>query len=259
MTKPALTIAYSVLADGVSRVVLPRARQDTEILMLVQGSGDVAPQRQDVRIIRLKSTGVAVSRNAAIREAAGEVLVFGEEDVAWLTKGLAAVLATFEDNPRLAVLLGRANDETGALRKRYPAVREAATIWNSARVGTIELAIRPELIRRANVTFDEGFGAGTENFLGDEYIFVADANRAKLKCDYFPITFSQHPKDSSGNRFGTDADARARSTVFDRVFGRLAPAVRVAMWLRNPGRFGSLARGVRFVTGAFPKLPTEVR
>ena len=253
MTKPALTIAYSVLAEGLSRVVLPPAKPDTEILMLVQGSGGVSPKRSDVRVIRLTSTGVAASRNAAIREAAGEVVVFGEEDVTWLADGLKAVLATFEDNPRLAVLLGRANDETGALRKRYPAIRESATIWNSARVGTIELAVRPELIRRANVTFDEEFGAGTPNFLGDEYIFVADATSAKLKCDYFPITFSQHPKDSSGTRFGTDADARARSKVFERVFGRFAPVIRAALWLRNPGRFGSLARGVRFVTGAFPR------
>lgn len=253
MTERALTIAYSVLAEGLSRVELPPARPDTEILMLVQGAGGVAPRRRDVRVIRLDSTGVTASRNAAIREAIGEVLVFGEEDVTWLIDGLAAVLATFKDNPRLAVLLGRANDETGALRKRYPAIRESATIWNSARVGTIELAVRPELIRQAKVTFDEDFGAGTPNFLGDEYIFVADANRAKLKCDYFPITFSQHPKDSSGTRFGTDADARARSRVFERVFGLFAPAVRAALWLRNPGRFGSFARGVRFVTGVFPR------
>ena len=253
MTERALTISYSVLAEGLSRVELPPARPDTVILMLVQGTGGVAPKRRDVRVIRLKSTGVTASRNAAIREATAEVLVFGEEDVTWLPAGLAEVLATFDDNPRLAVLLGRANDETGALRKRYPAIRESANMWNSARVGTIELAVRPEMLRQANVTFDEDFGAGTPNFLGDEYIFVADANRAKLKCDYFPITFSQHPQDSSGTRFGTDADARARSRVFERVFGWFAPAVRAALWLRNPGRFGSFARGVRFVTGVFPR------
>jgi glycosyltransferase involved in cell wall biosynthesis len=253
VTERALTIAYSVLAEGLSRVVLPPARSNTEILMLVQGAGGVASKRRDVRVIRLKSTGVAASRNAAIREAIGKVLVFGEEDVTWLPDGLAAVIATFKDNPRLAVLLGRANDETGALRKRYPAIRESATIWNSGRVGTIELAVRPELIRQANVTFDEDFGAGTPNFLGDEYIFVADANRAKLKCDYFPITFSQHPKDSSGTRFGTDADARARSRVFERVFGSFATVVRAGLWLRNPIRFGSFVRGLRFVIGAFPR------
>lgn len=251
MPKPRLTIAYSVRASGLGRVVLPEFRHDTEILVLVQGKGGRAPSRADVRVRRLDSTGVTRSRNMAIREAAGEVLLFGEEDVTWDPVGVDEVLATFADNPRLAVLLGRARDESGALRKRFPAYREPATRWNSARVGTIELAVRPELVRAAGVTFDEQFGAGTENYLGDEYIFVADANRAGLKCEYFPITFAQHPRDSSGLRFGTVDDARARSRVFDRVFGWFAIVPRALLWIRGPRRFASLALGLRFVIGAF--------
>jgi glycosyltransferase involved in cell wall biosynthesis len=242
-----------VVSDGLTRIELPPANPSTEILVIVQGAQGATPKRKDVRVIRLDSTGVAVSRNAAIREATGEVLVFGEEDVTWLPDGIAEVIETFDDNPRLVVFLGRAQDETGALRKRYPAIREVATVWNSGRVGTIELAVRTDAIRSAGVSFDENFGAGTDNFLGDEYIFVADANKARLKCEYFPITFSQHPKDSSGTRFGTDADARARSRVFDRVFGWFATVPRALLWLRNPVRFGSIVRGLRFVTGAFPR------
>lgn len=253
MTRPSLTIAYSVVATGLSRVVLPPAHANTEILIIVQGKGGTAPKRDDVRVIRLDSRGVTASRNTAIQEAKGEVLLFGEEDVTWLPSGVDDVLAIFDDNPRLAVFLGRAQNETGALRKRYPAYRELATVWNSARVGTIELAVRPEMVRRANVGFDEQFGAGTENFLGDEYIFVADALRAKLKCEYFPVTFSEHPAESSGTQFGTIADARARSRVFDRVFGWFAPVPRAALWARNPARFGSLALGLRFVIGALGK------
>jgi len=253
VTRPALTIAYSVLAEGLSRIVLPPIRPNTEILVIVQGAGGADPVREDVRVIRLDSTGVTASRNEAIRQATGEVLLFGEEDVTWIPDGIDDVIATFEDNPRLAVLLGRAQDETGSPRKRYPAFREPATMWNSARVGTIELAVRPELVRKAGVMFDLSFGAGTENYLGDEYIFVADANHARLKCEYFPITFSQHPAESSGTRFGTDADARARSRVFDRVFGWFAPVMRLMLWVRNPTRFGSIGRGIRFVTGAFPR------
>ena len=249
MTSPKLTIAYSVVAKGLARVVLPPSRPDTEILVIVQGKGGVVPVREDVRVIRLDSRGVTASRNTAIREAAGEVLLFGEEDVTWVREGVDEVVAIFDDNPRLAVFLGRAQTETGKLRKRYPAYRELATVWNSARVGTIELAIRPDRVLRVGVAFDENFGAGTENFLGDEYIFVADALRAKLKCEYFPVTFSEHPAESSGTQFGTVADARARSRVFDRVFGWFAVVPRALMWARNPRRFGSLALGIRFVIG----------
>ncbi|MEY4396808.1 MAG: hypothetical protein RLZZ40_564 [Actinomycetota bacterium] len=245
--KPALTIAYSVLADGIGNVILPEQRPDTEILVIVQGSGGKVPVREDVREIRLDSRGVTRSRNAAIREARGDVLIFGEENVEWVRAGLDETVELFADNPRLAVYLGRAEDETGALRKRYPEYREPATILNSARVGTIELAVRPDLLRRAKVQFDENFGAGTENYLGDEYILVADANRAGLKCEYFPVTISRHPRESSGTRFGTAADARARSRVFTRVFGWFAIVPRALMWARNPKLFGR--HGLRFVIG----------
>lgn len=251
MPEPRVSIAYSVLAEGLSKIILPPKTDDTEILIVVQGKGGIVPKREDVREIRLDSIGVAGSRNEAIRQARGGVLFFGEEQVEWISAGVQEVLAVFDDNPRLAVLLGRALDETGKLRKRYPQFREPATKWNSARVGTIEIVVRPDLLRKAGLFFDENFGAGTENFLGDEFVFVADANRKKLKVEFFPITFSSHPKDSSGSRYGTVADARARAKVFSRVFGTLAPFVRLAFWARNPARFGSLILGLRFVTGAF--------
>lgn len=251
MSSPRLTIAYSLLDSGLDNLVLPAENNSVEILVIIQGSSGTVPARHDVRVIRLTSRGVTASRNEAIREATGEVLVFGEEHVTWIERGIEQVLNIFDDNPKLAVLLGRAEDESGTLRKKYPAFREPATKWNSARVGTIELAVRPELLRRARVFFDESFGAGTDNFLGDEYIFVADANRAGLKVEYFPVTFSVHPRESSGTTFGTSSDARARSRVFDRVFGWFAPVPRAMMWLRNPRRFGSIALGLRFVTGAF--------
>lgn len=244
---PKLTIAYSVLAEGLSNIVLPEPRPDTEILVIVQGSGGRVPKRDDVREIRLDSCGVTRSRNEAIRQASGEVLVFGEEGVEWIRDGLDEVIELFADNPRMAVFVGRAEDETGALRKRYPAYREPATVWNSARVGTIELAVRPAMLIKAGVLFDENFGAGTKNFLGDEYILVADANRAGLKCDYFPVTISRHPRESSGTKFGTLEDARARSRVFTRVFGWFAVVPRALMWARNPKLFGR--HGLRFVIG----------
>jgi hypothetical protein len=249
VTTPRLTIAYSVLANGISNLELPPAREDTEILVIVQGTGGATPVRDDVRVIRLDSVGVTKSRNTAIREATGAVLIFGEESVRWKQDGLDDILEIFDDNPRIDVVLGRAEDETGALRKKYPSYREPATVWNSARVGTIELAVRPAELVRKNVFFDEQFGAGTTNYLGDEYILVADANRAKLRCEYFPVTFSSHPRDSSGIGFGTAWDARARSRVFGRVFGWFAVVPRLLLWARNPVRFGRF--GFAFVFGLF--------
>ncbi|MFZ4505687.1 MAG: hypothetical protein ACOYNK_04975, partial [Microbacteriaceae bacterium] len=66
---PRLTIAYSVLAGGLTRITLPAPRADTEILVIVQGEGGSAPVRDDIRVTRLDSRGVTRSRNEAVRQA----------------------------------------------------------------------------------------------------------------------------------------------------------------------------------------------
>ena len=51
--------------------------------------------------------------------------------------------------------------------------------------------------RSRDLYFDTEFGAGMDNYLGDEYIFITDAHKKKLKCIYLPINFSIHPMESS--------------------------------------------------------------
>ena len=246
VVNPKLTIAYSVLSEGVQNLILPPPREDTEIVVIVQGLPISIPHRRDIRVISLNSVGVTKSRNEAIRQAKGEVLVFGEEQVEWIHDNLDEAIAVFERNPGLAIFLGRAEDQLGNYRKRYGSMHRVSSIWNSAHVGTIELAVRPKMLLQSKVAFDEEFGAGTDNYLGDEYILVSDALRAGLSCEYFPITISRHPAESSGTRFGSSRDARARARVYKRVFGLLAPFVRFIVWARNPKRFG--INGLRFIS-----------
>jgi hypothetical protein len=228
-----------------------------EVLVAVQGGAPAGvPQRPDVRVLSLATTGVAKSRNAVLREARGELVLFADDDVAFDEAGVSRALAEFAADPRLAILLGRAVDETGALRKRYPARRADLTLWNCARAATYEMVVRTDLIRAAGLRFDEDFGAGVANYLGDEYVFIADALRRGLHCEFAPITLATHPVDSSGARFGSRADARARAAVFERVFGGLAPLVRLGFVARRPSRFASLPLALRFVTGEPRRAPT---
>jgi hypothetical protein len=200
-------------------------------------------------VIELASKGVAKSRNAILRHARGELILFADDDIVWDEAGVCGALTEFAANPDLAILLGRAVDETGTLRKRYPPRRAMLTRWNCARAATYEMVVRTDLVRAARLWFDEGFGAGVTRYLGDEYIFITDALRRGLHCQYAPITVAAHPTDSSGARFGSEADARARVAVFDRVFGDLAPLARLAFLARRPSRFASPTLALDFVLG----------
>jgi GT2 family glycosyltransferase len=148
-----------------------------------------------------------------------------------------------------SLLLAQAVDESGKLRKRYPKGKQELNRFNSARAATYEMIIRVEAVRQLGVWFDEEFGAGALNYLGDEYIFIVDLLKAGGKAVFAPITIAMHPTESSGARWGSDRDRKARAIIFTRVFGKLAPWVRLAFGARRLKELGSLKNYFLFVLG----------
>ena len=228
-------------------------RKDVEILIAVQGGAAPDLQRKDVIVIHLDSIGAANSRNKVLTEASGKILFFGDDDMRWVQKGMEEVVSHFSSNDDVDLILGQSINENSKLRKRYFRNKKRLSRFNSAKAATYEIAIRTESFRRKRITFDENFGAGTENYLGDEYIFIANACSKGLSCEFIPSIVAIHPSDSSGTRFGTTQDARARSLVFQKVFGPLAPLARLGFVLKNPIRFKKLSLILNFIFGRFPK------
>lgn len=243
-----LTIGYSTLAERVSNIQFPGSNY--EYLVLVQNPNQVSYQTSGgAPLIEVPGKGVAKSRNQAIRSAKTELLIFGDDDVTFHPEELAKAIAKFEKDPTLVLLLLAAKDEKGNPRKQYPGGENKLTLLNSARAATYEMMIRVDLVRQLEVSFDEKFGAGADLYLGDEYIFISDLIKAGANCEFAPIFAATHPSDSSGERWGTPSDRRARAAVFDRVFGSTAPLVRIAFGLRRIKLLGGVKQLVLFVLG----------
>jgi hypothetical protein len=135
------------------------------------------------------------------------------------------------------------------LRKRYPIKAHPLKLTNSAKAATYEMIIRVPEVKKASVRFDENFGAGAENYLGDEYIFIADALRAGLKGMFLPLVIATHPNDSSGSFHNTKQDALVRSRIFSRVFGLWAPLMRILFILKPPSKNFGFRNSLAFIFG----------
>lgn len=246
-----LTLGYSTLAQRVKNIKFPNKSDNREFLVLVQNPDESSyvfdfPHAQ---LIELKSRGVAKSRNAALKHASGKYLIFGDDDITFDEDGIQALLQHFESHPDCSIILAQTTDETGALRKTYPTKAHKLSKFNSAKAATYEMMIRTDAIRDAGISFDENFGAGVENYLGDEYIFISDALDKGLKGDFLPVRVAIHPKDSSGSLWGTPQDLKARAAVFGRVFGSTAPIFRALFLLKSrKGKVG-LSNALRFIFG----------
>ena len=253
-----LTLGYSTLAERVTTLVEPPSNPEWETVLVVQNPNQIdwrgarfnkLAARKNFRHHELISKGVAKSRNQAIDLALGEYLIFSDDDIAFNEFGLRQAIEFLDAHPDVSLLLGQATDDSGALRKSYPANVEKLGSLNSARAATYELIIRVAEVRRLGVRFDEDFGAGAKNYLGDEYIFVVDLIKAGGRAVFAPITLAQHPTESSGSRWGSAEDRRARAVIFTRVFGVFAPFVRLPFGIRRRRELGSLKNLILFVLG----------
>lgn len=251
-----LTLGYSTLADRVGNIVLPPLRSGWEVSVVIQNPKSIAWRgaglaqlvaREDLVIEELKSKGVAKSRNRNIWLARGEYLVFGDDDVSFNVPGLLEAISYLDQNPQYSLLLGMAQDPSGRARKRYPGKIQKLTRFNSAKAATYEMIIRVDAVRQLGVIFDEQFGAGAKNYLGDEYIFVVDLMSAGGQAVFVPVVLATHPENSSGSSWGSEQDRQARAAIFTRVFGKTAWLVRLAFGIRRLRELGGLRKLWLFV------------
>lgn len=248
--RPFLTLGWSTLADRAHAITLPDLggthAGDVDVLICVQGDLGAAHPPTGTRVIPVAGHGVARSRNAAIEHARGRYLMFCDDDVQIALDG-ALASARHLDRTGRALALGAAIDPDGALRKRYPTTARRLRLLAAAKAATYEMVLDVDAARERGVRFDERFGAGAPMPLGDEYVFIADLLRAGLRADAVPWVLATHPHQSSGHRWGTDADAHHRAAVLNRVFGRWAAPARGLFALKHRRRLGDLRRVARFV------------
>ena len=243
-----LTIGYSTLANRAKNI---KFLTSVNNLVVVQNPDSISLPDfpAEVQIVELHNKGVAKSRNAAITNTETEYLIFGDDDIEFNETGITSAVNFLNTNPGISILLMQAVDGTGKLRKSYPTKSHRLKLTNSAKAATYEMMIRVSDIKGAGIKFDENFGAGATNYLGDEYIFIADALRSGLKGQFEPIVIATHPTESSGSLRNSTTDRKARAKIFSRVFGIWAPVMRGLFLAKPPSKKFGFVNSLLFIIG----------
>jgi len=252
-----LTIGYSSLTDRVHAIDVPSASHGAEVLVITQhrpGTVHTAMPHAlaaRARVDALDSLGVAKSRNRAIDIAGRRYLLFADDDVSIYMSGVTAALDHLQ-RTGAALVLGYAVDDHRRTRGRRSTRPHRLTLRNSGRAATYLMLIDVDKVRASGVRFDERFGAGMSNYLGDEYIFIADLLRAGLRCDAVPYVFGMHPTHSSGALWSIGRDLPARAAAIERAWDSRAIVPKAAIAAKNWGKIRSLRGATRFVINRHP-------
>jgi hypothetical protein len=251
-----LTLGFSVLSERVGNIEPPQLNLPVKIIISIQDPDNAntpLPSSFQYESFESKNRGVTKSRNVVLDRTRTKYLLFADDENRFLSEGITTVINYLEKNPQCDLVLAQAIDEDGNLRKDYPKSQTNLNRFNCARAATYEMIVRMDAVKSAHLYFDENFGAGAENYLGDEYIFITDLLTRGRNAVFLPITIAVHPKESSGGSWGTERDLRARAKVFTRVFGSSAPFVRAVFYLKNYGKTNGLSGLFQFVRGKYPQ------
>ena len=243
-----LTIGYSTLASRAKNIKFLNSANNLVVIQNPEGN-QIPNFSGEITVLVLQNSGVAKSRNAAIENTNSKYLLFGDDDIEFSEAGIASAINFLDANQDISILLMQAVDETGKLRKSYPGKAHALKLTNCAKAATYEMAIRVSDIKSKGIRFDENFGAGATNYIGDEYIFIADALRAGLKGQFEPYVIATHPTQSSGSLQNSAKDRSARARVFTRVFGMWAPVMRLLFLVKPPFKKFGLINSLLFIIG----------
>lgn len=251
MSNSLLTIGYSVLAERVKNITVNNFRNNPEIFISVQNPIKLDytfPDFPNINHVERSTIGVAKSRNEVLFAVTTKYLIFGDDDIIFREDDLSRAVDYLESHPECDMVLGSTLDENGSPRKKYSKKKVNLTHFNSAKAATYEMLIRVDAFRKRNLRFDEGFGAGVENYLGDEYILITDLLKSGGKGVFLPLIFAVHPEESSGSDWGSRKDLKARALVFDRIFGIWAVPIRAAFIVRPSRTKISISNKFRFIS-----------
>ena len=151
-----------------------------------------------VTMITTATRGVGRNRNIALAAAAGEYLLFADDDVVYNDDMPRQVIAAFEENPRADMLVFSMDIvKNGVVTEKRHLQNRRLHVWNSLRYGTYTLAVRREAIVRSGVTFHESFGGGCPFSAGEDTLFIKHCFDAGLRVYAHPYVLGTCCKDTS--------------------------------------------------------------
>lgn len=189
--------------------------------------------RDDVRVVTTHSKGLSISRNIALQNAKGDVLVIADDDARYSLDGLLELLSTYRDNPNQDIVTCKILTPDGQDYKNYSEKSKSHTRLSVFRVSSLEITARRLAVERGSLNFDEKFGLGTNLPAGEEAIFLADASKKGISIQYEPINIVFHPAESSGSGWRSEESVKARGALFKRVFGFLGFPLLLAFCLKH--------------------------
>ncbi len=170
---------------------------------------------QNIRILNSYDKGLSVSRNLAIKNAIGDICLIADDDVEFLIEFDKIILNAFSRNKMASVILFKITTFSGKAYKSYPKVSKRLSKNRELRnSSSIEIAFKRREIVENHIEFNLLFGLGGHFQSGEEYLFLKESLKYKLRIHFENEFIVKHSFERSTSNMGSDSFVKAKAALY---------------------------------------------
>jgi len=155
-----------------------------------------------VRVINSFEKGLSNSRNLALKNARGKIILIADDDVVYKKDFDSKIVQAHNQYQNKAIISFCVDKPDGTLFKKYlSTAKMSLSVIELFNVISIEISINMLIFDGLGVKFDENFGLGSRFEMGEEAVFLSDLNIKNQQIAFVPSVIVSHPEVSSTNKF----------------------------------------------------------
>ncbi|WP_433816069.1 glycosyltransferase family 2 protein [Flavobacterium johnsoniae] len=173
----------------------------------------------NVRVINSFEKGLSKSRNLALENALGKILVIADDDVVYQEGFITKITDAYNKFPAAAVIQFSAVNSNGDLIKKYPSNSKVnLNSFDILNVSSIEMTLNKTIIDASKIRFDENFGLGAVFEMGEEAVFLSDLKAKNKQLVFDPQVIVKHKDSTSSEKKNITDKYYIQGALFSRIF-----------------------------------------
>ena len=190
-------------------------------ILIINQSNDnsLASKYPSVRIINSDSVGLSKSRNLALKNANGKIVLITDDDVVFLKDFVSKIITGYNKCKNATVINFAAVIGNGNYLKKYPAYsKKQLNTFDIFNVSSIEMTINKERLDSTGVLFDENFGLRSKFEMGEEAVFLFDLENKKEQIFFENQIIVEHKKITTSSKKSIAEKYYNQGALLTRVF-----------------------------------------
>lgn len=173
----------------------------------------------NVRVINSFERGLSKSRNLALQNTLGKIVLIADDDVIYPENFQQKIIQAYNNHTEASIICFRTQTKEGKLYSKYPAEGKELNSRKLNKILSIEVTANREALQAKNCVYNEWFGLGAKFEDAETLYFLRRAFYSGLKLFFCPETIVVHESYSSSDEVASDRLIYAKMAGFYKRFG----------------------------------------